>query len=470
MMRKIILFELNEVPWRVVKYYCDKNPDSTFAKILPQCFKYETVTPDQGHLSPWITWPTLHRGVDNTKHGIGDLNQDLEQVNKDYPPIWQILQKNGIKTGVFGSMHSSPVPSDFRKYVFYVPDAFAVDKTAHPEYIEPFQDFNLSMSRESARNVSGGINMKTGSQMLMKVPQLGFKMNTFFDLGKQLLDERKRPWVRTRRRTYQVVLAFDVFMKQMRKSKPQFVTFFSNHVASSMHRYWAATFPGDYKQFDIGKDWVDTYKNEIDFTMNKFDKFFNEMVAFANENPDYKIVVASSMGQASTVAELLDSQLLMGNEAKFFEFLKMDASQWKHVPSMFPQYNVTIIPEKVEYFANQLKRISIAGRPLEFRQMENGFFAVDLGQKNLKEKVIQFDGKDYSFEETGFENMEIDDHSGSTAYHIPEGTLVIYDPQDKSIKKEITQIPSTALVPSIVKNFDIPMPAYLKYQPIAGIN
>nr|MBK9652819.1 hypothetical protein [Bacteroidota bacterium] len=102
--------------------------------------------------------------------------------------------------------------------------------------------------------------------------------------------------------------------------------------------------------------------------------------------------------------------------------------------------------------------------------MENGFFAVDLGQKNLKEKVIQFDGTNYSFEETGFENMEIDDHSGSTAYHIPEGTLVIYDPQDKSIKKEISQIPSTALVPSIVKNFDIPMPAYLKYQPIAGIN
>lgn len=439
-------------------------------KLLLQCFKYETVTPDQGYLSPWITWGTFHRGVDNTKHGIGDLNQNIEQVNKEYPPIWQILQKRGIKTGVLGSLHSSPAPSDFRKYVFYVPDAFAVDKTAHPEFIEPFQDFNLSMSRESVRNVSGGINIKTGSQMLMQVPQLGLKINTFFELGKQLLDELKRPWVRTRRRSFQVMLAFDVFMKQMRKSKPQFVTFFSNHVASSMHRYWAATFPGDYEHFDLAKDWVETYKNEIDFTMNKFDKFFSEMVTFANENPDYKIVVASSMGQASTVAELLDSQLQMSNEAKFFEFLNMNSSQWKLLPSMFPRYNVTIVPEKVEYFANQLNRITIAGRPLEFRQKENGFFSFDLGQKNLKEKVIQFDGTNYSFDETGLANMEIDDHSGTNAYHIPEGILVIYDPQDKKVKTEITQIPSTALVPSILKNFDIPSPAYLNYQPIVGIN
>ena len=71
--RKIILFELNEVPWRVMKDYCDKHPDTFLAQNIKKCFKYETVTPDEGHLSPWITWPTMHRGVDSHKHHITDL-------------------------------------------------------------------------------------------------------------------------------------------------------------------------------------------------------------------------------------------------------------------------------------------------------------------------------------------------------------------------------------------------------------
>ena len=70
-----------------------------------------------------------------------------------------------------------------------------------------------------------------------------------------------------------MVLAFDVFMKQLKSSKPQFATFFTNHVASSMHRYWAATYPGDYENFNIEKEWVETYKNEINFTMDIFDRF-----------------------------------------------------------------------------------------------------------------------------------------------------------------------------------------------------
>ena len=62
-MQNIILFELNEVPFKVIDYYVNKYPNSTLAKILPKSHQYETVTDDQGHLHPWSTWPTLHRGI-----------------------------------------------------------------------------------------------------------------------------------------------------------------------------------------------------------------------------------------------------------------------------------------------------------------------------------------------------------------------------------------------------------------------
>jgi hypothetical protein len=89
-------------------------------------------------------------------------------------------------------------------------------------------------------------------------------------------------------------------MKYLDKTRPGFATFFTNHVASSMHRYWAAVFPGDYAKFEFTEDWVNTFQHEIDFTMGKFAQFFEKLVAFVDHNPDYQLWVATSMGQAAT--------------------------------------------------------------------------------------------------------------------------------------------------------------------------
>lgn len=469
MQRKLILFELNEVPWKVMDDFCKKFPDSFLAKNIAKCYKYETVTPDAGELSPWITWPTFHRGVDNNSHHISDFNQDMTEANQKYPSVWEILHKNGIKTGVCGSMHSSPPPADYRKYDFFIPDPFATSKDAHPKYIESFQDFNLQMSRESSRNVSSGLNLKAGTQVILNAPRLGLKMGTFMQLGKQVLKERSQPWIKTRRRSYQMILAFDVFMKQMKNTKPQFATFFTNHVASSMHRYWAAAYPGDYKTFNIEKKWVETYKNEIYFTMNMFSSFFEQVVKFVNQNPEYKLIVASSMGQASTEAEQLDSQVYVDKPESFLSTMGLTTADWTSLPSMFPQFNIKVNADKAETLKNSLSKIKIGGELIEFRPGDNGFFAIDFGQKNQKEEKVIFDGVEMKFSELGLHNLVIEDKAGATAYHIPEGTLLIYDPQNPAKGNgAVKKVSSTAITPNILANFNIPIPAYMKLEKLEG--
>lgn len=468
--RKQILFELNEVPWRVMNDYCQKFPNSFLARNISKCYKYETVTPDEGELSPWITWPTLHRGVSNSSHQISDFNQDMSEANKKYPSIWELLQKKGISTGVCGSMHSSPPPSNYRDYSFFIPDPFASTKDAHPKYIESFQDFNLQMSRESSRNVSSGLNLKAGTQVLLNAPRLGLKVGTFMQLGKQVLQERKQPWIKTRRRTFQMTLAFDVFMKQMKDTKPQFATFFTNHVASSMHRYWAATYPQDYTTFNIEKEWVETYKNEIYFTMDMFSKFLEEIMEFVDKNPEYQLIVASSMGQASTSAEQIDSQVYVNKADDFLAAMGLAASDYTSVPSMFPQFNVRINPDKVDIFKDAISKIEIADEPLEFRQSENGFFALDFGQKNQSSGKLKLGGKEINFMEIGLHNVIIEDKADSTAYHIPEGTLLIYDPQHPAKNNTVKQVSSTALAPNILANFNVEIPSYMKMEKIEGLS
>ena len=103
---------------------------------------------------------------------------------------------------------------------------------------------------------------KSALAVLAKAPELGFKLSTAADLGRQLIAEKIHPWQKVRRRTYQSVLAFDIFMNYLDRTRPDMATFFTNHVASSMHRYWAALFPGDYEQCEFTTEWKNTYRHK----------------------------------------------------------------------------------------------------------------------------------------------------------------------------------------------------------------
>ena len=111
MTRRIVLFELNEVPWRIVDEYVADHPGSALSRMLPRSRCYTTITADRGHLSPWTTWPTLHRGVNDEQHMIGSFGQDRTQVDVSFPPVWHLLHTAGVSVGICGTLHSFPAPA-----------------------------------------------------------------------------------------------------------------------------------------------------------------------------------------------------------------------------------------------------------------------------------------------------------------------------------------------------------------------
>lgn len=463
--RKIILFELNEVPFSILDEYCRRRPSSNLARRMQECRQRATVTEDQGHLSPWITWPTLHRGVGNEKHCIHDFGQDLSEVDKAFPPLWSILASYGIRTGVCGSLHSYPLPGKLENYDFFLPDTFAAGPESHPETLSAFQDFNLTMARASARNVSGNVAWKAAVELMRNARALGLKAGTMAEVGLQLIHERTNPARKVRRRTFQSSLAFDVFMKSLATARPSFATFFTNHVASAMHRYWAAAFPGDYEEFGYDDGWVKTYGSEIFFAMDMADRFFGRLISFVDANPEYLLWVTSSMGQAATSAVPIDTQLYVTGPDRLMTGLGMGQEDWAAMPGMLPQFNIRVSQSAAGRFRAVLGGVSIDGGPVSFREGENGFFSLDFGQPNLKDlesHVVALDGKRVTFESMGLQNVSIEDQTGSNAYHIPEGCLLAYDPKDRGRKKERGEAISTLeIAPAILRNFSVPVPGYM---------
>jgi hypothetical protein len=466
MRRRIILYELNEVPFRVLDWYCRRHPGSAFARILPDCAQYETRTEDQGHLSPWITWPSLHRGVSGAEHGIQELGQDTAEVDRRCPPLWMLVARQGLKAGVCGSLHSYPLPRDLSGYSFFIPDVFAWGPECFPRDLSAFQEFNLRMSRNSPREVESGVAWPEAARLLAKLGDIGLTPRTLWRVGLQLAQERVFDWRKVRRRTYQAVLSFDVFLAQLRRSEPSLVTFFTNHVASAMHRYWAATFPSDYTRFGFESDWVRRYAHEIDFAMRAADEFLATLVEFVERHPEFMIWVASSMGQAATQTRTVSSILCLRDARRFLRVLGADAGEWTERPAMFPQVNLEGPPAAATRLREALAGVRIGGQPLGFQcDSARGFVSVDFGHGDLSGEggAVKVAGRAVTLEEAGLRLMRVADGVEANAYHVPEGMLLVFDPRSRGKGDGRRRTVSVLEVaPAILERLGLCPPAYMR--------
>ena len=465
MRRRIILFELNEVPWRIIDEYVEANPGSHLARVLTSSRQFTSITADRGHLSPWTTWPTLHRGVNDEQHMIGGFGQDRSAADKQFPPVWELLRSAGVSVGICGTLHTYPTPQDIEAYSFYLPDTFASEPTAFPDELATFQAFNLKMARESARNVDTGVPVGDALKVLKKTPAIGIRPQTYAALAAQLIGERRKPWLSTRRRTFQAVLAFDLFMKQLADRRPSFSSFFSNHVASAMHRYWAAAYPSDYDDLQLGADWMDKYREEVPWAMAQADAMIGRLAAFCDAHPEFQLWIASSMGQGATTAQPLETQIYLNDVPAFMQALGLPRDGgWEIRPAMLPQRNVHVEDRYADDFEAGLGRVTIGGGPLTYKR-DGGFFSIDFGQANLHDRpdAVTLAGQVTPIAELGLEIVEIEDRSDTTAYHIPEGILSVYDPTDRAAKPAVRpEVSVLAITPALLENFGVPVRDYMQ--------
>ncbi len=450
-MTKVVLFELNEVPRRVVRDFVARHPASTLAGLLRETPLLETIAPDAGHLSPWITWPTLHRGV--TSHGIRHLGQDTRKADAACPPVWKLVLDSGLRAGVFASLHTWPLPADVTGYAFYVPDPFASDAGTWPARLASFQELSLRMSRASARNVDAGVPWREGLAFLSGAPRLGLRLRTMLELGAQLWMEREYPHLRHRRRTWQSVIAFDLFMDRLAATEPDFATFFTNHVASAQHRYWAAAYPGDYARNETDTAWAARFADEIDFAMQHFDRMLARLIEFTRAR-GYSLLVASSMGQAATEARHVHTQLYLRDVARFADALGL-GQDWQRRPAMDPDVSLLIPEAKRQAWRDALQGLRVGGQPVEFDESE-GFVHIHMGHHDAATLPVSASGREFKPEALGLAHEPIEDEAGTTAYHIPEGILIA-----TGMPPLPEPLQTTQLAPLILRQLGIGPPGYM---------
>lgn len=469
--RRLIVYELNEVPFKVVDYFIGSNPDHAFSRALGGAAQFIASTPDGGHLHPTTTWPTFHRGVPDFVHGISEFGFDLREVNEKFPQIWTLLARHGTSVGVGAPLGSYPVPADLTNIKYYLPDPFAASSEAHPESLSSFQAFNLAMVQRSARNVGTQIDLAAALQLLVRAPKLGITATTVSKIANQLIDERRNPAHVVRRRTLQAVVTFDVLYKQLAATKPDYASFFTNHVASAQHRYWAATFSDQFSKTRYPAEWHETYKGEIEHAMLEAAFQMVKLMRFTRAHPEYVLLVVSSMGQEANEDERIERQVMLCEPGKLFGHLGIPPSDWKRLPGMEPIYIFTVEEPFRERFRTAMASFTVNDRHVTMKERQQGRFEVILGHPNLDTAslALAVGGRPVAAQEIGIANVEIQDAAGSTGWHVPDGILLVFDPtRNLSQFASRDRVKTTDVTAAIVQHFGLEVPAYMN-QPAARL-
>lgn len=427
-MKPLLLLEINEIPWRVIDRYRSDPRFGAIQSFFSRALTFTTITVDRpGMMDPWVTWPTLHRGMDNTRHNVKNLGQDPSTFRG--VPIWEEFRKRGLAIGVFGSLQSWP-PVNPGSGGFYVPDTFAHDPATIPRHIEPFQRFNLSQVSRNGRVVrGGGLMSREAVDFLLSIPRSGISFNTIRRLFSQILVERLNPTVRARRPIFQAMLSWDVFRSLYRaEAPPAFSTFFTNHVAGVMHRYWRHVFPEDFG--DCEDSGCREHLATMDFAMQVLDDILSGALMFIEKNPEIVVVFATSMGQGPVKYEWHQGyEASIADPSALMRAIGLESEHFKPLLAMAPQAAVEV--------PNPAHR-NIIRKWLESAKTSSGdsmFVVLEIGTSmsitSLTPKLTDIEAGGFSVEREGNliswseAGIEMSRVAPGTAYHIPEGIMAV---------------------------------------------
>ena len=427
--KSLIIYELNEIPKKVLENFVYKNPKSNLAKLYNNNGFSETFTNDSGELHPWSSWPTFHRGVNSQIHNIKFLNQDFIDAKK-FPTIWEKLNLQGFSIGIFGSLQSFP-PIESKNVKFYLPDTFAPSPYAYPKYLEDFQSFNLALTMRNKAHARR-IKLKDFRKFIKLFFSGSFSLKTLYKIFKHVFLELINKKYKTRRSLLQPILGFDIYINLLKKHNPQFSTFFSNHVAGVMHRYWKDTFPEDFNDHKKNNI-IDSFnQSSLELAVQIADHQIGLLLNFQN-NRGGKFWVVSALGQEAIDWGDYIPEITIESENHLLKMIGLDKNLYKFVPSMHPDINIEC---KNKDSLNDLRRCFFSLTDIDNRKIfveryepvNNTInFTLNSSKVLCKTKQLKFSNSTFDLSKFG---LGFVDRDQGTGYHCPKGIFISNFPSD----------------------------------------
>ncbi len=402
--RPLLLLEFNEIPWEIWDEVLALH-SSIWSEVesLSETFTTHVDYP-KNNLSPWITWPTLHRGLHPDDHGSRFLGQPPETIRGE--PIWETVRAQGKSVGVFQSLGAWPA-IDPGPDGFFVPDVFGADDRCFPDRLKGFTHFCKHQVQQNEAESLSGQSLK----LLMSALKSSGLTQIFWEslsLKSGTLESNDLSWSHFK----------SVFNPQR---PPEFSTYFTNSLAGLMHRHWDVL---------VAPDSFEDNRIEQNRTVESLEACLSDVLRWREENPELLVAISSSMGQEQIYpTQEQNLEMRMINPGLLLEFAEIPSSAYEICSAMIPQVVINVkdktLSQKIESFISGI--ITSKGRQVFSTDVQGETLSLTHlfpSQAEIDEGWIMFgeNPEKVAWEDAGFEIYPV---KSPTAYHIPEGILLL---------------------------------------------
>tara|TARA_B110000003_G_C16613222_1_gene520259 strand:+ start:31 stop:1326 length:1296 start_codon:yes stop_codon:yes gene_type:complete len=420
MKKKLILIELNEINFDILKKYSIYKNFKFFNKELLKNLRTTSSETVYENLEPWIQWVSIHTGLSASEHKIfrlGDIN------NSNLKQIFETVEANGYQVSAICPMNTK---NNLKKSKYFIPDPWT--KTSKPKNI--FQNIIYT-------TLSEAVNDNSKNKLSIKNKIIIFFLSLYFFKGKSLFTFIKYYFKSIRLKWYRAII-FDyllhkIHISYLKKFDIDFSTIFFNAGAHIQHHY--------LHNSKVIEGEVD--KNPNWYVHEKYDpildvySFYDEILSDYIKN-DHSILIATGLTQNPFIEK--EYYYRLKNHQSFIKNLKIN---FKSIyPRMsrdflitFRSHNDCLKASKVFEYINEINKIKF----FDYEIRENSIFVIFCYNKRIDENLEMKIDINYSinlYESVNFVALKNGDHN-QKGYLTSFGEFKNFMPPENSHVKEL---------------------------------
>jgi hypothetical protein len=225
--KKLILIELNEINFDIVKKYLSVSHEiyPNLRKIISSGGIRTRSEIECNNLEPWIQWASVHTCKTYSEHEIFRLG---DIVGTNVPQIFEQLEQAGYKVGVISAMNAE---NRLKNPAYFIPDPWTQTPSDSSWWSK-----SLAKSLSQAVNDNSQARITVESALYIVLGLLRFAQVKHYRKYLSLMGaSHKKPWLKA---LVLDLMLHDVHWSMFNTKQPNFSTLFLNAGAHIQHHYF----------------------------------------------------------------------------------------------------------------------------------------------------------------------------------------------------------------------------------------
>lgn len=279
--KKLILVELNEINFELVKLYLNDSKLKNFSFILNDKTRTTNSESDYSKLEPWIQWVSVHTGMNAKEHDISRLG---ETKNFLHEQIFEKIENKNLNVGILFAMNAINKTKNSK---YFIPDPWTETKPSNSFWCK-----NIYKAVKQIVNDNSSKKIEMKSFLIILLACIRFiRLSKYQFFLKLIFNSFKKKWYKV------LVLDFlisEIHINFIKNRKTNFSTVFYNAGAHIQHHYLQ-----NIKKINSklkNPSWyISSKEDPFKDMLNMYDEILKSYITLINNG--YNIIFATGLSQ-----------------------------------------------------------------------------------------------------------------------------------------------------------------------------